>query len=208
MATEVVEALHQILIGLQTTIAAAESMTCGEVQTHLGTVPGSSNYFVGGMTAYNIENKVEHLGVDARHALEVNCVSDRVAREMAAGIRMLLNAEIGISTTGYAMPDEEHEVEAPFAWIGFNLFDTSFEQRVEPEGGFISMSSPEDRRVEAQGDVGYKAVEILLEWFRGVHAGTVEVPENTRALLEARGFFDMEMPEYDLMEMGEKYGYH
>lgn len=205
MATDAAEALHEILRGFHTTIAAAESLTCGEVQANLGSVPGSSNYFVGGMTAYNIEQKVEHLGVDAQHAVRVNCVSDQVAREMATGIRLMMGAEIGISTTGYAMPCPEQGVAEPYAWVGFNLFDTHFERKVVPET--YEGLTPGDARNAVQEDVGYMALTILLEWFMQVRAGTIKVPENTRLILEARGFFSMDFPNYDPESMGEEYGY-
>ena len=67
------------------TLAAAESLTAGNVQARIASVSGASGYFRGGVTAYSIEEKVKLLGVNRAAAKRVNCVSARVAEEMAAG---------------------------------------------------------------------------------------------------------------------------
>jgi nicotinamide-nucleotide amidase len=50
------------------TLAVAESLTCGQVQAKIGTVAGASRYFLGGITAYSLAQKVRHLGVNRAHA--------------------------------------------------------------------------------------------------------------------------------------------
>ena len=195
MATEAMEALHAILRHLRTTIAAAESLTCGEVQTLLGSVSGSSAYFLGGVTAYMASAKIEMLGVDGRHAHEVNCVSRRVAHEMAYGVQKMFNAEIGISTTGYAEPDPSHDVEEPFAYLGFGLFEEYFEHRYKMETSMFS--TPAEARIEFQKDVGYTALGILLDWFLEIRDGgpdNYELPI-TRLLLKNKGFWDTDLDE-------------
>ena len=44
------------------TLAVAESLTCGHLQALVGSVSGASDFFCGGVTAYNIDQKVRHLG--------------------------------------------------------------------------------------------------------------------------------------------------
>ena len=66
-------------------VSCAESVTVGQIQSLLATNSGASAYFLGGITAYNFEQKVRHLSIDPDHALACNCVSDRVAGEMAMG---------------------------------------------------------------------------------------------------------------------------
>jgi nicotinamide-nucleotide amidase len=95
-------------------VAVAESLTCGRVQALLGSVSGSSAYFRGGLTAYTLEQKVALLGVDRTHAAEVDCVSERVAREMAVGVRRLFHTAVGLATTGYA--EASPVAPLPFAW--------------------------------------------------------------------------------------------
>ena len=98
------------------TLAVAESMTCGRVQAHIGKISGASRFFVGGITAYTLEQKVQHLGVDEAAATPVNCVSAEVAEQMARGACEFFSASIGVATTGYAEPDPEWNVNEPFAW--------------------------------------------------------------------------------------------
>jgi nicotinamide-nucleotide amidase len=98
------------------TLAVAESLTCGQVQAAIGAVPGASNYFLGGITAYSLEQKVRHLGVNRAHARRVNCVSQRVAVEMAQGACARFGADVAVATTGYAEPSRADGVKVPLAW--------------------------------------------------------------------------------------------
>ncbi|AGN00844.1 competence/damage-inducible protein cina-like protein [Salinarchaeum sp. Harcht-Bsk1] len=84
------------------TIAVAESCTGGLVGSMLTDVPGSSDYFVGGIISYMNQTKLQQLAV-SREALENHgVVSEPVAREMAQHVRDEADATWGVSTTGYA----------------------------------------------------------------------------------------------------------
>ncbi len=98
------------------TIAVAESLTAGNVQARIGAVSGASRYFLGGVTAYTIEQKVALLGVDRRAAKRVNGVSAEIAEQMALGACRLMGADFGVATTGYAEPSPDEGVTSPFAW--------------------------------------------------------------------------------------------
>lgn len=98
------------------TLAVAESLTAGHVQARVASVSGSSGYFLGGVTAYSIEEKVKLLGVNRAAAKKVNCVSARVAEEMALGALKLFGADLAVATTGYAEPSAADGVAAPMAW--------------------------------------------------------------------------------------------
>ncbi|MCC5021870.1 MAG: nicotinamide-nucleotide amidohydrolase family protein [Candidatus Synoicihabitans palmerolidicus] len=97
-------------------LAVAESLTSGQVQLRIGAVSGASAYFVGGMTAYTLDQKVRHLGVDRDEAAACNCVSAAVARQMARGAVALFDADVGVATTGYAEVSPENGVSDPYAW--------------------------------------------------------------------------------------------
>jgi nicotinamide-nucleotide amidase len=98
------------------TLAAAESLTCGRVQARVGATSGASNFFRGGLTAYSLDQKVKHLGVDRAAARRVNCVSAAVAEQMARGVCTLFDSDLGVATTGYAEPAPDDGVADPFAW--------------------------------------------------------------------------------------------
>jgi nicotinamide-nucleotide amidase len=97
-------------------LAVAESLTAGHVQARVAAASGASKYFRGGVTVYTLEQKVKLLGVDRAHARRVNCVSERVAVEMAAGACEVFGADLAVATTGYAEPDRARGVRAPMAW--------------------------------------------------------------------------------------------
>jgi nicotinamide-nucleotide amidase len=98
------------------TLGAAESLTGGHVQARISSVSGASEYFLGGVTAYSLEQKVKLLGVNRAHAKSVACVSQRVAVEMAAGACQLFGADLAVATTGYAEPSPANKVKVPHAW--------------------------------------------------------------------------------------------
>jgi nicotinamide-nucleotide amidase len=98
------------------TLAAAESITAGHVQARIAAVSGASGYFRGGVTAYTLEQKVRLLGVNRLHARKVDCVSQRVAIEMAAGAAERFDTDLAVSTTGYAEPSRKAKVRTPMAW--------------------------------------------------------------------------------------------
>ena len=97
-------------------LAVAESLTCGRVQALVGAIPGASDFFRGGLTAYALDEKVRHLGVKRAVAQRVNSVSAAVAAQMARGVCALFGSDLGVATTGYAEPAPRAGVVEPFAW--------------------------------------------------------------------------------------------
>ena len=106
------------------TLAVAESLTCGRVQARIGQISGASEFFLGGLTAYSLDQKVRHLGVDRATAAPANSVSAAVAEQMARGVCTLFGSELGLATTGYAEPFDAAQggaapaggIVQPFAW--------------------------------------------------------------------------------------------
>lgn len=86
------------------TVAVAESCTGGKLGDWMTEVPGSSDYFLGGVISYSNGAKIELLGVDEAVLKAKGAVSEEVARQMAAGVRNLFHAQIGVGITGIAGP--------------------------------------------------------------------------------------------------------
>ncbi|MDR0811716.1 MAG: competence/damage-inducible protein A [Paludibacter sp.] len=87
------------------TVATAESCTGGNIAHLLTSVAGSSAYFKGAVVAYANDVKINVLGVSAKDLEQYGAVSIQVAEQMAQNVRKLLNADIGVATTGIAGPD-------------------------------------------------------------------------------------------------------
>lgn len=102
--TGVERQLYGLLTDAALTLGTAESCTGGLVSYRITSVPGSSEYFLGGIVAYSNELKQKLLGVSSETLHTVGAVSEECAREMAEGVRSLTGATIGISTTGIAGP--------------------------------------------------------------------------------------------------------
>jgi nicotinamide-nucleotide amidase len=86
-------------------LAVAESCTGGLVAKRVTDVPGSSAYFVGGVTAYDNTVKTEVLGIAPSLVAEYGAVSEEVAAAMADRVAILLDADCALSTTGIAGPE-------------------------------------------------------------------------------------------------------
>ena len=100
---DVTQLVHR-LIQRGLTIATAESLTGGLVCATLVNVPGASNTVRGGICTYATDLKASVLGVSPDRLALSGPVVQQVAEQMAAGVRTLLNADIGVSTTGVAGP--------------------------------------------------------------------------------------------------------
>lgn len=90
-------------------LAVAESLTGGLVASTITDVPGSSAYLLEGVVTYANVSKIERLGVSEDTLIAHGAVSEEVACEMAEGIRSVLGADWGISTTGIAGPTGDTE---------------------------------------------------------------------------------------------------
>jgi PncC family amidohydrolase len=86
------------------TLATAESCTGGLIGHRLTEVPGSSDYFRGGIIAYSNEIKERVLGVSHATLERYGAVSAETAIEMAHGARRVLQTDIAVSVTGIAGP--------------------------------------------------------------------------------------------------------
>lgn len=93
-------------------ISVAECATGGNIMAKITSYEGASKYYAGGINTYRIREKVELLSVDKYEAEQFNCVSQRVAEEMAKGVSELFDTPIGISATGYA--SEYQTIKTPY----------------------------------------------------------------------------------------------
>jgi len=85
-------------------LVLAESCTGGLIGHRITNIPGSSDYYLGSVTAYAYEAKEKLLGVQHATLEKFGAVSEETVLEMARGIRNTLSADIGVSVSGIAGP--------------------------------------------------------------------------------------------------------
>jgi nicotinamide-nucleotide amidase len=100
------------------TLAIAESLTGGLAASRVVNVPGSSEWFKGGVVAYDSQVKFDVLDVP-----EGPVVSEEAAKAMAGGVRRLLKADVGLATTGVAGPAEQEGQPPGTVWLGVAVGD-------------------------------------------------------------------------------------
>ena len=96
--------LGNLLKERQQTIATAESCTGGRLAAALNAQSGSSAYYMGSVVAYDNRIKEQVLGVAHDTLMEWGAVSEQTVREMAEGVRALMNTDFAIATSGIAGP--------------------------------------------------------------------------------------------------------
>jgi PncC family amidohydrolase len=144
-------------------LAVAESCTGGLIGHRLTNIPGSSDYYMGSVTAYAYEAKVRLLGVSWSSLEEYGAVSREVAIEMARGVRTNLNADIGLSVTGIAGPGGgSAEKPVGLTWIGFS----------SPDGEEARQFIWQGDRLQVKEQSAEAALDILVEYLRRVGDGS------------------------------------
>jgi nicotinamide-nucleotide amidase len=94
-----------LLIDSGQRIVTAESCTGGWIAKVMTDIPGSSNWFLGGIVAYSNTLKQSLLGVLPSTLAAHGAVSESTAREMAIGALETLGGQVAVAVTGIAGPD-------------------------------------------------------------------------------------------------------
>ncbi len=137
------DAIANRLLARGVTLAVAESVTGGLIASRLVAVEGASTWFRGGVVSYASDVKFDLLKVPRGPV-----VSGDAAEAMASGVRTLLGADIGLSVTGVAGPQEQDGQPAGTVFVGLALGE-----KVE----HVALHLPGDRpRVRA-----YSAISAL-----------------------------------------------
>jgi nicotinamide-nucleotide amidase len=103
-------------------VAVAESSTGGLIGHSITMIPGSSDYFPGGVISYSNQAKEVELGVPAALIAEHGAVSAQVASAMAEGVSHRFGTELGVAVSGVAGPDGGSEGKPVGThWVGVAL---------------------------------------------------------------------------------------
>lgn len=145
-------------------LVMAESCTGGLIGHLITNVPGSSDYYLGSITAYAYEAKEHLLGVRKETLARFGAVSAEVVLEMARGARQALAGDfplekiVGMSVSGIAGPGGgTPEKPVGTVWIGLSA------PGLEKAWVFLW---PGDR-VENKILTAEQALRILLDYLEG-----------------------------------------
>jgi len=86
-------------------LATAESCTGGHIANMITANSGSSKYYAGSVVAYSNDVKTKILGVNFSDIEKYGAVSEQVVCQMAEGVRLALNSDFAVATSGVAGPD-------------------------------------------------------------------------------------------------------
>ena len=139
-------------------LALAESCTGGLVGDRITDVPGSSDYYWGGVVAYAYEAKVALLGVSWDTLNSRGAVSRETVLQMARGTRQALSTDIGVSVSGIAGPGGgTDEKPVGTTWIAL----------VADDGEWAKMFRFSGDRVENKASAAEAALQFLLDYLEG-----------------------------------------
>ncbi len=94
----------RLLAAKGASLAVTESCTGGNISRMITSVPGSSDYYLGGVIAYSNEVKTSMLDVNPSDLIKFGAVSRQVVEQMAEGARRLFNSDFSVATSGIAGP--------------------------------------------------------------------------------------------------------
>ncbi len=109
-------AVARLLERANLSIALAESLTGGLAAARIVSVAGASRFFKGSIVCYDTEVKRRLLSVSAPLV-----VSEEAAKQMAEGVRTVLDADIGLALTGVAGPTPQEDQPPGTVFIGLAL---------------------------------------------------------------------------------------
>jgi len=141
-------------------LVLAESCTGGLLGSRITDVPGSSEYFLGGVVAYAYEAKADLLNVSWDTLNTKGAVSSETVLEMARGVRNLMKSDIALSISGIAGPGGG-TLEKPVGttWIGL----------AASEGEWAKVFQFSGDRVQNKIAAVEAALTFLLDYLHGKH---------------------------------------
>ncbi len=156
-------------------LVMAESCTGGLIGHRVTNVPGSSEYYLGSVTAYAYEAKERLLGVSHDTLQTFGAVSRETVLEMAQGARHALSADfpleqvVGLAVSGIAGPGGGMPTKpVGLVWFGLSA----------PDGAWAWQHQFQGSRLEVKEQTAQMALQKLLEYLQGTPPQDTGEPEN------------------------------
>jgi PncC family amidohydrolase len=152
------ETVGQLLRAHGQTLSTAESCTGGLIGDMVTDIPGSSDYFLGGVIAYANQAKQGVLGVRPGTLAVLGAVSEETALQMARGSRRLFGTDYALSVTGIAGPSGGTR-QKPVGLVYIALVGPNVER--------CERHVWEGDRLANKGASARRALQMLIEHLRG-----------------------------------------
>jgi nicotinamide-nucleotide amidase len=149
----IAELIAYRLRSMERTLSIAESCTGGLLSSAFTDIPGISSTFLGGITCYSDESKVQMVDVPEDLISQHSSVSEETAMAMATGVSERFDTDYGLSVTGYAGPDGG-TIDDPVGtvYIGLHSRKGVWVNKVKIHG--------------SRSRVKVRAVNMALDWMR------------------------------------------
>jgi PncC family amidohydrolase len=142
-------------------LAVAESCTGGLISHRITNIPGSSDYFLGGVISYANEAKQAWLEVREDTLQSAGAVSGETVLAMALGVRNSLRGVypvpsiLGLAVSGIAGPGGGSAAKpVGLVWVGLSA----------PDGGWAWKFQFSGYRLDIKDSAAEEALQILLEY--------------------------------------------
>lgn len=112
------EHVRAVMVEKGWTLSTAESCTSGRIASSLTSVSGASDYFLGGLIAYQNDIKITHLGVTSEMIERNDVVSKPVVEQMVRGACQFFHSDFALASTGYTGGGSDR-VTSGTVWIGW-----------------------------------------------------------------------------------------
>ncbi|KQT18137.1 damage-inducible protein CinA [Chryseobacterium sp. Leaf404] len=117
--TNLLNYISESLIGASETVSVAESVTSGCLQQAFSQMSNATLFFKGGITAFNMADKIRILKINAKETSECEGVSENISEQMALKVAELFDTDWAIATTGYCSPgrDSSYKIFTYFSFV-------------------------------------------------------------------------------------------
>jgi nicotinamide-nucleotide amidase len=114
--------LAEFLKKKRLTIAFAESITCGLAAHQLGTVSGTSDFFMGSIICYDESVKTSLLNIGETFLKKYSAESQEVTDALSKNLKQLIDADIHAAITGLASPGGSESTTKPVGTVFYSIY--------------------------------------------------------------------------------------
>lgn len=115
-----IENIINNLISKKYKLITVESATCGQLANIIGSFPGISKFYLGGLITYSTFMKINILKIKKSIISKYGTISAKIAHDMVENAVKKYKADVGISITGNAGPDAIENKQNGLFFVGIH----------------------------------------------------------------------------------------